>query len=281
MCMFAGTLPATRLAVTGFDPLFLTAARVTIAGCSAALLLLLTRHKLPPRGLRLELFAAGFCIVFAFPLFIALAMMSVAAAHGGVVLGIMPLATAAAAAALAHERPSAGFWLVSVAGTCLVLTFIVRRAGIEAVDYGDVFLLGGVISGAIGYTLSARLTAKMPGWEVISWSVVIFLPLSAAATAALWPAAIASVPAAAWAGLVYVSFVSQYFSFFVFNVAMAMGGVARMSQVLLLQPLVIVALAWPVNGERIELETLLFAAAVVATVVIGQRMRVKRGAQSN
>jgi drug/metabolite transporter (DMT)-like permease len=178
---------------------------------------------------------------------------------------------------LARERPSAGFWLASVAGAGLVLAFILRRAGVEAAGVGDVFLLGSVAAGAIGYTLSGRLAARMPGWEVISWSVVMYLPLGAVFTVALWPDALAGVPASAWAGLAYVGFVSQYFSFFVFNAAMAIGGVARMGQMLLLQPFVIVALAWPVNGERIGLETILFAAAVVATVLIGQRMRVKRG----
>lgn len=274
--MFAGTLPATRLGVAGLDPLFLTAARATIAGIAGVLVLIFTRRALPtPRKLT-ELFAAGFCTILMFPLFIAIAMMTVPAAHGGVVFGILPLATAAAAAILAHERPSAGFWIASVAGAALVLAFILRRSGFEAVSAGDLFLLGAVAAGACGYTLSGKLTAKMPGWEVISWGVAIFLPLAAIATYALWPATFANTPASAFTGLAYVGFVSQYLSFFVFNAAMAMGGVARVGQMLLLQPFVIVALAWPVNGERVEFETLLFAAAVVATVLLGQRMRVKR-----
>ena len=116
----------------------------------------------------------------------------------------------------------------------------------------------------------------MPGWEVISWQVVIFLPLAALATFALWPTDIASVPVSSWAGLGYVGFVSQYTAFFVFNAALAIGGIARVGQVMLLQPFVIVALALPVNGEPLDVETILFAAAVVATVLIGQRMRVAR-----
>jgi drug/metabolite transporter (DMT)-like permease len=256
--------------------LFLTAARATIAGIAGAAVLLGTGRPIPPRQKLFELFGAGCCTIFAFPLFIALAMMTVPAAHGGVVFGILPLATAAAAAILAHERPSAGFWIASIAGAGLVLAFIVRRSGFEAVSAGDVFLLGAVAAGACGYTLSGKLTAKMPGWEVISWGVVIFLPLAAVITIALWPANFSNTPASAFAGLAYVGLISQYLSFFVFNAAMAMAGVARVGQVLLLQPFVIVALAWPVNGERIEFETLLFAAAVVATVLIGQRMRIKR-----
>jgi drug/metabolite transporter (DMT)-like permease len=116
----------------------------------------------------------------------------------------------------------------------------------------------------------------MPGWEVISWQVAMFLAPAAVATIMLWPPDLAAVPLASWAGLGYVGFVSQYAAFFVFNAALAIGGIARVGQVMLLQPFMIVAMAQPVNGEPIELETILFAAAVVLTVVLGQRMRVTR-----
>ena len=276
MCLFAGTLPATRLAVSGFDPLFLTVARATLAGSAGLVVLVVLRRRVPPRSLWLEMFAAAVCTVVGFPLFAALAMMTVPAAHGGVVLGILPLTTAAAAAIFAHERPSLGFWLASAAGAIIVVIFIFRRSGSVMFSAGDLFLLGTVASGALGYTFSGRLASQMPGWEVISWQVVIFLPLAALATFALWPANIASVPISSWAGLAYVGFVSQYTAFFVFNAALAIGGIARVGQVMLLQPFVIVALALPVNGEPIDIETILFAAAVVATVLIGQRMRVVR-----
>jgi drug/metabolite transporter (DMT)-like permease len=276
MCLFAGTLPATRLAVSGFNPLFLTVARAALAGSAGLIVLLITRRRLPPRSLWLEIFVAAVCTVVGFPLFAALAMMTVPAAHGGVVLGILPLATATAAAVFAHERPSLGFWLASAIGAIIVLTFMLRRNAGETFSAGDLFLLGTVASGALGYTFSGRLAARMPGWEVISWQVVIFLPLAALATFALWPADIASVAISSWAGLGYVGLVSQYTAFFVFNAALAIGGIARVGQVMLLQPFVIVALALPVNGEPINIETILFAAAVVATVLIGQRMRVVR-----
>jgi drug/metabolite transporter (DMT)-like permease len=276
MCLFAGTLPATRLAVLGLDPLFLTAARGTLAGSAGLIVLLVTRRPMLPRSLWLEMCCAALCTVLFFPLLAALAMKTVAAAHGGVVFGILPLATAAAAAIFAHERPSRGFWLASAAGTIIVLTFVFRRSGDDVVSVGDIFLLGTVAAGAVGYTLSGRLATLMAGWEVISWQVVLLLPLAVAATFALWPADIASVPISSWAALGYVGLVSQYTAFFVFNAAMAIGGIARIGQIMLLQPFMIVALALPVNGEPIDLETILFAAAVVTTVLIGQRMRVVR-----
>jgi drug/metabolite transporter (DMT)-like permease len=276
MCLFAGTLPATRLAVSGFDPWFLTVARAALAGSAGLVVLLVLQRRVPPRSLWFEMFVAALCTVVGFPLFAALAMMTVPAAHGGVVLGILPLATAAAATVFAHERPSRGFWLASAIGAIIVLTFMLRRNGGETIFAGDLFLLCTVASGALGYTFSGRLAARMPGWEVISWQVVIFLPLAALATFALWPADIARVPVSSWAGLGYVGFVSQYTAFFVFNAALAISGIARVGQVMLLQPFVIVALALPVNGEPINVETILFTSAVVATVLIGQRMRVVR-----
>jgi drug/metabolite transporter (DMT)-like permease len=274
--LFGGTLPATRLSVAALDPLFLSAARAVIAGCAGLLLLIVLRRPMPPRALWHEFMLAGLCTIVGFPVFMGLAMAHVPAAHGGVVLGIIPLATAAAAALVAHERPSLGFWLASMAGAAIVLVFMVRQSGANTIQLGDLYLLGTVIFGAFGYALSGRLSMQRPGWEVISWQVTLFLPLSLVAAFMLWPADLTDVPAPAWAGLAYVSLISQFFAFFVFNAAMAMGGVARVSQLMLLQPFVIVALSVPVNGERFDISTLLYATAVVAAVLAGQRMSVAR-----
>lgn len=277
MVLFAGTLPATRLAVQGFDPLFLTAARITIAGVAASAALIAMRRRIPSREKLVACFISGLFTVALFPLFAALAMMTVPAAHGGVVIGILPLATAVAAAVLAKERPSPGFWITGIIGSVLVVVFMIRDTDLNDTHWGDLFLLATVVIGAIGYTLSGKASALMPGWEVISWSVVMYAPLALLGTILLWPANIAAVPAPQWGALLYVALVSQYLSFFVYNVAMRRIGVARAGQMLLLQPFTVVALAWPVNGEPIALKTLLFAVAVVGVVMIGQRMRVTRG----
>ncbi len=274
--LFGGTLPATRLAVASIDPLFLTAARAVIAGLAGVAVLTALRRPIPPRALWGELALAGLCTIVGFPVFTALAMFSVPAAHGGVVLGIVPLATAAAAALVAHERPSLGFWLASCVGAAIVLAFVLSRPQARAFALGDLFLLGTVVSGAFGYALSGRLSRRMPGWEVVSWQVIGFLPLSIMAMLLLWPHSLAAVPLEAWAGLAYVGLVSQYFAFFVFNAAMTAAGVARVGQLLLLQPFVIVLLAALVNDEPLRLSTLAHAVAVVATVLVGQRMAVKR-----
>ena len=274
--MFGGTLPATRLAVAYFDPLFLTAARWSIAGIAGLALIVIFRRQPPPRALWGELALTAFCTIIAFPITMALAMASVPAAHGGVVLGIIPLATVAAATLVADERPSLGFWLVSLAGAAVVVAFMLAHSEAGTISAGDLYLIGTVIAGGFGYALSGRLSMRMPGWEVISWQVAAFLPLALLTTILLWPAHLADVPWQGWSGLAYVSLISQYGAFFVFNAAMKSAGVARVGQLMLLQPFVIVALAAPVNGEPLRLSTLAFAAAVVAAVIIGQRMRVKR-----
>ncbi len=276
MVAFAGTVPATRLAVGAIDPWFLTAARATIAGCFGLLVLVVTRRRLPERRLWPDFVGAALCTVVGYPLCAALAMLTVPASHAGVVLGISPLATAATAALLAHERPSLGFWLAGLAGSALVVWFAVRSSGEGRLAAGDVFLLGSVVAGAFGYTTSGRLVRHLPGWEIICWAVLLMLPFAVVATVLLWPADIAAVPASAWAALAYVGIVSQVLAFFVWNAAMAIGGIARAAQLFLLQPFTIVALAALINRERIDLETVLFAVAVVATVLIGQRMRVRR-----
>jgi drug/metabolite transporter (DMT)-like permease len=275
--LFSGTLPATRLALTGFEPFFLSAARAAIAGCAGLACLLIARRRLPPRAVWLELALAGICTILGFPVLMALAMAKVPAAHGGVVLGIVPLATTAVAALIAQERPSLGFWLASVAGAAIVLVFVLSQSEARTVSAGDLYLLGTVAAGAFGYTLSGRLSRVMPGWEVISWQVVLFLPLTGLETYLLWPATLSGIPAPAWGGFLYAALVSQFLAFFVYNAAMARIGVSRVGQLMLLQPFLVVAMAAPVNGEPIKFSTLLFAAAVVVTVLVGQRMRVTRG----
>ncbi len=277
MLGFAGTLPATRLAITAFDPLFLTAARAAVAGCLGVCILITAQRRVPARALWPDIAATSLCSVVLYPLFTALALLSVPVAHGGVVLGIAPLATTAAAALLARERPSLGFWIAGAAGGALVVGFALWRGGGSSLAAGDLFLLVTIAAGAFGYTTSGRLVRHMPGWEVICWAVIPTLPVAVIATVLMWPSDIAAVPWSAWAGLAYVGVVSQFLTFFVFNAAMARVGIARVAQVFLLQPFTVVALAAVINREHIDVATVLFAVAVVATVVIGQRTRVRRG----
>jgi drug/metabolite transporter (DMT)-like permease len=274
MAIFGGTLPATRIAVSAIDPLAVTAMRTAIAGlCSLALLVAL-RRPLPPRHLWLQLAIAMLCVSILFPFLMALAVQTVDASHGGVVLGVLPIATALVAVLITHERPRPLFWIASVAGAGLVITFALRQGG-GALSTGDLLLFAAVAVSAVGYAFSGRLTAEMPGWEVISWVLVMALPISLPAAALTMPADLTHIAVKPWLALLYVAVFSQWVGFFAWNAGMAMGGIARVSQVQLLQPFVTFALAASFNDEAITLQILLFASAVVATVAISTRTRGK------
>jgi drug/metabolite transporter (DMT)-like permease len=272
VAIFGGTLPATRIAVSAIDPIALTSLRTAIAGlCSLALLLVL-RRPLPPRALWPQLVITMLCVAVLFPFLMALAVQTVDASHGGLVFGIMPIATALVAVAITHERPRPLFWIASVAGAALVIAFALRQGG-GALSSGDLLLFAAVAVSAVGYAFSGRLTSQMPGWEVISWVLVIALPVSIPAAALTMPADITHIALKPWLALLYVALFSQWIGFFAWNAGMAMGGIARVSQIQLLQPFVTFALASYFNGETITLQILLFASAVVATVAISTRTR--------
>ena len=272
MVIFGGTLPATRLAVSAIDPIAVTAIRAALAGLCSLVLLIALRRPLPPRELWPQLFIAMLCVAILFPLLMGFGMRTVDASHGGVVFGVMPIATALVAVTVTHERPRPLFWIASLAGAALVIAFALRQGG-GAMSAGDLLLLAAVAISGIGYAFSARLTASMPGWEVISWVLVLLLPLSVPAAILTMPPDITQIPTAPLLGLVYVTLFSQWIGFFPWNAGLAMGGIARVSQVQLLQPFVTFALASYFNGETITPQVVLFAAAVVATVAISTRTR--------
>ncbi len=274
--IFGATLPVTRLAVETLDPWFVTAARAMIAGLLAALILVVLRRPFPRRHVAV-LLAIAFFVVLGFPVQMAIAMRTVPAAHGGVVLGILPLATAAAATLFADERPSPAFWIWGAIGAAIVIVFALRDTGQNegfGLGAGDLLLLGATVCAALGYAFSAKLARTMPGWEVISWVVVFSLPVSAAATLWLWPADAAGVPPDAWVALGYLAVFSQFLGFFAWNVGLAMGGISRVGQVQLFQTFVTLAVAAILLGERIDLVTIGFAVAVVVVVAMGSRARV-------
>jgi drug/metabolite transporter (DMT)-like permease len=275
VAIFGGTLPATRLGVSVIDPLAFTAMRTAIAGLCALALMIVLRRPLPPRRLWPQLALTMICVSVGFPFLMALALTTVDASHGGVVLGILPIATALVAVAITHERPKAMFWIASVAGAAIVVAFALRQGG-GTLSVGDLLLFASVIVSAIGYGFSGRLTASMPGWEVISWVLVMSLPISSPAAILTMPSDLSSIPLGPWLALLYVALFSQWIGFFAWNAGMAMGGIARVSQVQLLQPFITFALAAVFNDETITLQILLFAAAVVVTVAISAQVRVKR-----
>ena len=272
--IFSGTLPATRLAIADFEPGFLTFGRAAVATIAAAIVLAALRRPFPVRHAWM-IFISGLLLVFGFPGFMALAMTSVPASHGGVVLGILPLTTAIFATVLAGERPAFWFWLCSIIGSALIIVFAFRD-GAPGFEVGDLWLLAAGLTASLGYVLAARVTFHMPGWEVVSWSLILTAPISIIATVALWQPSYLTPSSTGAAAFAYVGLGSMFLGFFAWNAGLMLGGMARVGQLQLLQTFFTLAISAIILGETITGEMVFFAALVLAVVLIGQRAKVQR-----
>jgi len=273
--IFGGTLPATRIALQVFSPWFIAFGRAAVATTAAAILLVAIRRRFPSEDAG-AILLAGLLLVFGFPAFSSIALQTVPAAHGGVVLGILPLTTSIFAALIAGERPSPLFWLCGVAGALLVVIFAMRDGGMT-LSSGDLWLLLAALSASLGYVVSGRLARKMPGWEVICWALVVTAPASFAGAVAAFHANYVNATPPQVLAFLYLGLGSMFLGFFAWNVGLALGGIARVSQVQLLQTFVTLAISALLLREHISGETIAFALAVVAVVMLGRKARIARG----
>jgi drug/metabolite transporter (DMT)-like permease len=268
--IFSGSLPATRLAVADFDPLFLTGARAVLAGLLAAALLLAGRQERPGREdlLPLALVALG-CVV-GFPLLTAWALTHITSAQAMVFIGALPLSTALFSVLRGGERPRPAFWLFSVLGCGLVGGYALAQSGAGSLA-GDLLMLAAIAVCGLGYAEGARLTPRLGGWQVISWSLVISLPVMLPLAWATLPLAFTGVRPSAWVGLAYVSVFSMLVGFIFWYRGLAQGGVAAVAQLQLLQPFLGMLLAALVLGEQVTWPMGLSALAVIACVAGARR----------
>ncbi|MCK5877784.1 MAG: DMT family transporter [Candidatus Marithrix sp.] len=268
---FGLTLPATRYIIEYFDPIFIGLGRAVVAAVFAALLLIITKQAIPNKKQLSKLIIIAFGVVIGFPVLSAWAMQTVPASHGGVVLGLLPLATAIVGVLISNERPSIGFWLSGIMGSAIVIIYSLFY-GVSSFHIGDFALLGAIISAAIGYAVGGQLSKEIGGWQVICWALVISLPFIIVPAWARGPQEAFSIPINIWLGFLYLALVSQLLGFFLWNKGLALGGIARVSQAQLIQPFVtIIASALLVN-EALDTTTIVFALLVVSTVAIGKRM---------
>jgi drug/metabolite transporter (DMT)-like permease len=273
--IFGLTLPATRASLSGLDPYLIGLGRGVVAGVAAALILLVTRQKWPGKKAWRPLIIASAGVVLGFPILATLAMQYVPASHGGIVLAILPLATAVAGVISAGERPSIGFWLCSVAGSAAVLTFaLIEGAGATGVHSADLLLAAAVVAAAIGYAEGGVLARSMGGWQVICWALVIAAPILLTALILIGTPINWNASATAWTGFIYLALFSQLIGFFAWYQGMAIGGVAKVGQLQLLQTFVTLGAAALLLGEQITWFEIAFALLVVAIVAVGRRMRV-------
>lgn len=263
--IFSGSLPATRVAVLEFDPVFLTVVRAAIAGVLALCLLLVFKEQRPARQQLLSLIIVAMGVVIGFPLLTALALQYVTSAHSIVFVGLLPLATAVFGVVRGGERPRPVFWFFSVLGSLLVVGFALTQ-GLIASPTGDILMLLAILACGLGYAEGAKLSKTLGGWQVICWALVLSLPVVIPLTAWLAPASFSGISTPAWLSLAYVSLFSMLIGFVFWYRGLAQGGIAAVGQLQLLQPFFGLTLAAALLHEQVSLGMLGVTVAVILCV---------------
>jgi drug/metabolite transporter (DMT)-like permease len=264
--IFSGSLPATRVAVLDLDPLFLTFARAAIAGLSGLALLGLFERRRPARGDLVPLVVVALGVVVGFPLLTALALRHVTSAHAIAFVGLLPFATALFGVLRGGERPRPVFWIFSVLGSALVAGYALAGSGAQASLAGDLLMMGAILACGLGYAEGARLSRRLGGWQVISWALVLSLPVMLPLAVLKAPSTWAGVGWPALVSLAYVSLFSMLIGFVFWYRGLAQGGIAAVGQLQLLQPFLGLALAATLLGEPVGWGLVAVAAGVVACV---------------
>ncbi|WP_395335974.1 DMT family transporter [Novosphingobium sp. BL-8H] len=268
--IFSGSMPATRLAVLGIAPLLLTSARALIAGTLAFTLLAGRRQPLPLRDRWPKLAVVAGCCVIGFPLLSALALQHMSSARSLVFMGLLPLSTAIFGVIRGGERPSGAFWAFALIGALAVASFALMRGG-DSSSLGDGLMILSVIVCGLGYAEGAVLSRELGGWQVISWALVLSVPLAVGGTIAFWPPeGIAGIPGSSWLGLAYVSVFSMLVGFIFWYRGLSIGGIAKVGQLQLLQPFLGLGLAAFLLREHVA-PAMLGATLVVVACVAGAK----------
>ena len=273
--IFSLTLPVSKIAVLSFSPYFIAFGRAALAGTVALAYLIYKKEALPSKIDFGKFIVISLGVVFGFPIFTTVAMTQGSSSHGAVILGMMPLATTVIGVIRFKERPSLGFWLVSLLGAALVVIYaLLKNAG--SFTYIDGLLVLGGICACIGYVEGGELSRKMNPRAVISWALVISLPLNIVLSYLTFSSDYLEAGAIPWTSFVYLSLFPMFIGFFFWYEGLAIGGIARVSQVQLIQPFCTLFAASILLGDSITVLNLVFAVLVVSTVILGKSMLVKR-----
>lgn len=268
--IFSGSLPATRVAVVDLSPMFLTSARAVIAAVLGAALLLAVRHTRPERRDLMPLALVAIGGVVGFPLLTAIALQQITAARSIVFIGLLPLATAIFGVLRGGERPKPAFWLFSTIGAAVVAGFALLSSSGGTVA-GDLLMIAAILVCGLGYAEGATLSRRLGGWQVISWALLLSLPVMAVIALFTLPTSFADVGAPAWVGLGYVAVFSMLVGFVFWYRGLALGGIAGVGQLQLLQPFFGFLLAALLLGEPVSWAMLVSAVLVVACVAGAKR----------
>lgn len=271
VAIFAGSLPATRVAVMGFEPGFLTAARAAIAGILGLILILVLKQKKPAKQDWWPLTIVAIGVVIGFPLFTALALQYMNAAHSIVFVSLLPLATAIFAVLRGGEKPNQFFWIFAVLGSAVVFAYMFFISGDTSLGIGDFYMLMAIIFCGFGYAEGGVLSRKIGGWQVICWALILSLPFMLFLTIFYMPTSFQNISASAVVGLIYVSLFSMLIGFFFWYKGLAQGGIAAISQLQLLQPLMGLAIAAALLHEYVSWSMLVVTAATLLCVAAAKK----------
>jgi drug/metabolite transporter (DMT)-like permease len=274
VAIFSLTLPFSHIAVREFDPLFISIGRTVLAACVAAPILIFTRQRWPDASDLRQLFFVVLGVIFGFPILSTIAMKTAPASHGSVVLALLPLGTAFMSTIFAGERPSFAFWAWSVLGSAAVVIYALWDGGV-ALHGADSLLVLAVLAASMGYAAGGNLSRKLGGWQVICWALVVALPLTLPLTLYFAQGVTAAQSLQGWLCFLYLALMSQLIGFFAWNKGLAIGGVARVGQVQLLQTFMTQIAAWGLMGEALTLRSLAFACVVATCVWFGRRTQIK------
>lgn len=267
--IFSGSLPATRVAVADFSPVFLTAGRAVIAALLGAVFLFAMRQQKPARADIPSLAIVAIGVVVGFPLLTGLALRHITAAHSVVFVGLLPVATAIFAVLRGGERPSPSFWIFSLLGATTVAGFALYQSEGASI-IGDLLMVAAIVLCGLGYAEGATLSRRLGGWQVISWALLLSLPLMALIASLAMPAAWSEVGGRAWAGFAYVSVFSMMLGFVFWYRGLALGGIAGVGQLQLLQPFFGLMLAGVLLGEPVAW-TMIASTVIVILCVAGAK----------
>jgi len=263
--IFSGSMPATRMAVTDLNPVFVTVARASIAGLLALAVLIIFKEKRPAKATYVPLAIVALGAVIGFPLLSALALRHITSAHSLVFLGLLPIVTASFAVLRGGERPRPVFWLFSVMGSLLVIGYAIYQ-GLNASPIGDLLMLAGIVLCGLGYAEGARLSKTLGGWQVISWALVISLPIMLPIMFIYQPSSFSTVSTGAWLSLAYIALFSMFIGFIFWYRGLAQGGIASVGQLQLLQPFFGLGLAATLLHENVSLGMLGVTIGVILCV---------------
>jgi drug/metabolite transporter (DMT)-like permease len=268
--LFAATLPVTRLAVAEMSPFFVGIGRAAAATPLAMLYLLFTRSALPGRQHWLGLLLVIVGVVVGFPLLSAIAMHLMQAHNAASTVALLPIATTIWGVVLGGERHPKSFWFAAIAGVGIVAGLAISRSS-GMPSPGDAVLLGALVLAGLGYASGAIISRSIGGAATISWAVCLALPISLPCL--LFTRPTHNVSAQSWFAFSYVSAVSMFLGFLLWYAALARGGIGRIGQLQLLQPVLLLVIAAILAGESVSWHEWTGAVAVVVLVTIALRLK--------